>query len=167
MTAVWKQVAGWSSGSLYFEGSTSGREILFFNGDNICAPPLRGRKNMDITYVGSTGGGGVVASVANPTTETLLIESCIIAIETASSSSSFLSLQVATADSSSGGGTNILADATVECTTAGYVQLNSSGTFPIAWNATSYLTAYVTSSSDGSAGLDGVVSVFYVTAVTT
>ncbi len=164
---VWKQTAGWSSGSLYFEGSTSGRELFYFDGDNVSVPPLRGRINMDIVASGATAGGGVVNSVANPTTETLWVESAIIYIETASSSSSFLSLQIATADSSSGGGSNILADATVECTTAGLVLLNSSGTFPIAWNATSYLTAYVASSSDGVMGLDGVVSVFYVSAVTT
>ena len=119
---------------------------------------------MDLTYVGSSGGGGVVNSVGNPTTETLWVTDCIIYVETASSSSSFLSLGIATADSSSASN---IADATVECTTAGLVQLNSSGTFPVAWNATSYLTAYVTSSSDGSVGLDGVVSVFYVSSHTT
>ena len=161
---VWKQTAGWSSGSLYFEGSTSGRELFYFDGDNVSIPPLRGRINMDIVAAGATDGGGVVNSVANPTTETLWVESAIISIETASSSSSFLSLGIATAASSSASN---IADATVECTTAGLVLLNSSGTFPIAWNATSYLTAYVASSSDGVMGLDGVVSVFYVSAVTT
>lgn len=161
---VWEQTAGWSSGSLYFEGSTSGRELLFFDGDNLSAPPLRGRINMDLTYLGSSDGGGVINSVANPTTETLWVTDCIIYVETASSSSSFLSLGIATADSSSASN---IANATVECTTAGLVQLNSSGTFPISWNATSYLTAYVTSSSDGSVGLDGVVSVFYVSSHTT
>jgi hypothetical protein len=75
-----------------------------------------------------------------------------------------LSLGIATADSSSASN---ICDATVEATTAGLVLLNSSGTFPIVWNATSYLTCYVTSSSDGSAGLDGTVSAFYCVAVTT
>ena len=161
---VWKQTAGWSSGSLYFEGSTSGRELFFFDGDNVSVPPLRGRINMDIVASGATAGGGVVNSVANPTTETLWVESAIISIETASSSSSVLSLGIATAANSSASN---IADATVECTTAGLVLLNSSGTFPIAWNATSYLTAYVASSSDGVMGLDGVVSVFYVSSHTT
>jgi len=160
--ATWNQTAGWSSGSLYFEGSTSGRELFRFDKDNITIPPLRGRVNMDITPT-ALSGGAVVGSVANPTTEEVWVESVIVNIDTASSSSSLLSIGIATAASSSASN---IANATVGCSTAGLVALNSSLLFPVAWNATSYLTLYVTSSSS-FAVLDGNISAFYITAVNT
>jgi hypothetical protein len=160
--AVWNQAAGWSSGSLAIEGSTSGRELLRFDKDNITIPPLRGRVNVDITPT-ALSGGAVVGSVANPTTEELWVEGIIVNIDTASSSSSLLSIGIATADSSSASN---IANATVGCSTAGLLALNSSNAFPVAWNATSFLTLYVTSSSS-FAVLDGNVTAFYVAATNT
>ncbi len=189
--ATWDIVASWSSGNLVLS-DPSGNEILTFDGDlrtitipsgagitmsagstfdavagTVNVPEIRCRVDMDLTYLGSSSGGGVVNSVANPTTQTLWVEECLISVETASSSSSYISVQIGSVASSSGSGDNIIVDATVGGSTAGRVLMNSSGTTPAAWSSTSYLTCYVTSSSDGSAGLDGTISVFCVTAVGT
>ena len=102
---------------------------------------------------------GVIGSVANPTTEELFVESVIVNIDTASSSSCCLSLGIATAASSSASN---IANQTIGCSTAGLLMLNSSGTFPVSWNATSYFTIYHVSSSGIPFTVVGDVSVFYV-----
>src|SRR5574343_618561 len=162
MTTTWKQTAGFSSGSLFIDGATSDRERLFFDGDNVSAPPLRGRIDMDLGTCSSQK--TVIASVGNPTTEELWVEKVIVNIDTASSSSCALSMGIATADSSSASN---CAEATVACSTAGLLGLNSSGTFPVAWNATSYFTITAVTSSGIPLAVVGDVSVFYVSAVTT
>lgn len=155
--ATWNQTAGWSSGSLYFDGTTSGRNQFFFQGDNMSIPPLRGRVNLDL--VASTSASGMCGSIANPTTEELFVESVIVNVDTASSSCCGLSLGIATADSSSASN---IANQTVDCTTAGLTGLNSSGTFPVSWNSSSFFTMYYASTAGGVASLVGDVSVFYV-----
>ena len=163
--ATYNQTAGWSTGSFWIKGSTSARIIADAAGDNISFPPLLGRINFDIEC--SSGVGGEVAGyVANPTTETLWIEKVIMNVETASSSSSLLSIQVCTDAGSSGTAAGIIVDATVEATTAGLSVANSSNLLPVAWTSTEYVSCYVTSSSNADT-FSGNVSVFYCVAITT
>jgi len=174
--AQYNQVGGFSTGNdAYVLGTTSRRENLFFEGDNLSIPPLRGRINFTLLSEESTGAalGYVANSIANPTTDTLWVEKVIVNTITAAASSALLSLGIATAASSSA--SNITA-AGVGIGVAGgaatgqFCELNTSGVFPVAWDSTSVLTAYVSCSSDGCStglGMDVDISVFYVRAVTT
>lgn len=162
---AWSQTAGWTStanADFWIHGTTSAREIMFADGDNLSIPPLLGRVNMDLAVMSSQV--SVLASVANPTTEELWVEKVIINIDTASSSSMCLSLGIATADSSSASN---IADQTLSCSTAGLLMCNSSAALPVSWNSSSFFTVTAVTSSGIMIGAVGDVSVFYCVAVTT
>ena len=157
--AQYNQVGGFDTGNnAYVLGTTSRRELLFFSGDNISIPPLRGRANFDIVAGGTIG---LCGNVLNPTTETLLVEKVILYVETPSSAASALSLGVSAAAATSSAS---IADATLASDTGGYIMLNSSNVFPLAWATATYITAY---QALGSTTLVGSFSVFYTCGVTT
>jgi len=157
----WNQHADWSGSNFFIEGTTSNRDIVVCDGDNITMPPIMGRANFDIVAAGSIG---VCGGITNPTTTTLWIEKVTLYVATPSSGASALSLGVAAAAATAASSASNIADATLATDTGGYITLDSSLLLPEVWSTGTFVTAY---QPTASTTLVGSFSIFYVSAVTT
>jgi hypothetical protein len=127
-------------------------------------PEIRGRSDYNFTAAGSTNGGGVVLSATNPLNVDLWVERVYVNVQTASSSSAYWYCGTANTASSS---QSTLWATGLACTTGGLAGNSTEITRPVVWESTGFFTGCVGSCSDGSAGLVGTVSVFYILPVTT
>lgn len=161
---VTKKVVGSSDASIAGTLTMGATATLTVPAGVMNCPEIRGRSDYDLSYLGSSDGGGIVLSATNPAGVDLWVERVYINVQTASSSSAYFTCGVANTASSS---QSSLWPTTIACTTGGLASNSTEVSAPQTWESTGYFTAYVASSSDGSGGLDGTISVFYILPVTT